>query len=72
MRILEETPVPVVPLALNGLWGSFFSHAHGPALRKLPRIWAKLRLIAGDPITPETASTETLREAVEGLRGGRT
>jgi 1-acyl-sn-glycerol-3-phosphate acyltransferase len=24
-RILEETPVPVIPLALQGLWGSFFS-----------------------------------------------
>lgn len=72
MRILEETPVPVVPLAINGLWGSFFSHAHGPAMRKLPRrVWAKLRLIAGDPITPDTASTDTLREAVATLRGGR-
>ncbi len=24
-RILEETPVPVIPMALQGLWGSFFS-----------------------------------------------
>ncbi|MFO6382685.1 1-acyl-sn-glycerol-3-phosphate acyltransferase, partial [Pseudomonas aeruginosa] len=24
-RIIEETPVPVIPMALQGLWGSFFS-----------------------------------------------
>jgi 1-acyl-sn-glycerol-3-phosphate acyltransferase len=26
-RILEQAPVPVVPMALRGLWGSFFSRA---------------------------------------------
>ena len=26
-RILERTPVPVVPMALRGLWGSFFSRS---------------------------------------------
>lgn len=30
-RILEETPVLVVPVALRGLWGSFFSRADGAA-----------------------------------------
>lgn len=68
MRILEETPVPVVPLAVNGLWGSFISHAYGPAMRKLPsRIWAKLRIIAGNAVSPEAASPELLRDAVVAL-----
>jgi len=31
-RILERSPVPVVPLALRGLWGSFFSRKGGPAM----------------------------------------
>lgn len=31
LRILEETPVPVVPIALRGLWGSFFSRRGGAA-----------------------------------------
>ncbi len=70
MRVLEENPVPVVPLALNGLWGSFFSHAHGPAMRKLPRrLWARLRLSAGDSIAPEQASLGGLQQAVAGLHG---
>jgi 1-acyl-sn-glycerol-3-phosphate acyltransferase len=29
-RIVERTPVPVVPLALKGLWGSFFSRRTAP------------------------------------------
>ena len=33
-RILEATPVPVVPMALRGLWGSFFSRKGGAAMSK--------------------------------------
>lgn len=70
LRILEETPVPVVPLALNGLWGSFFSHAGGEAMRKWPRrLWARLRVVAGDAQPPQQASPEGLRAMVSSLRG---
>jgi len=31
-RIIARNPVPVVPMALKGLWGSFFSHKNGHAL----------------------------------------
>ncbi|WP_218188173.1 MFS transporter [Desulfosarcina cetonica] len=30
-RMIARDPVPVVPLALKGLWGSFFSHRNGRA-----------------------------------------
>ena len=33
-RIVERTPVPVVPVALRGLWGSFFSREGGAAMRR--------------------------------------
>lgn len=33
-RIVAETPVPVVPMALRGLWGSFFSRKGGAAMTK--------------------------------------
>lgn len=70
VRILSETPTPVVPLALNGLWGSFFSHADGRAMKKLPRrLWARLRIIAGDLIPAEAATPNYLREQVLQLRG---
>lgn len=69
-RILQETPVPVVPLALSGLWGSLFSYARGPARAGiLRRFWARLRLAAGDAIAPEAATPETLRAEVAALRG---
>ncbi len=69
-RILQETPVPVIPLALSGLWGSMFSLIGGKALGKLPqRFRANVRLSVGAPIAPEMATVAHLRETVAGLRG---
>lgn len=69
-RILKETPVPVVPMALSGLWGSVFSYARGRARPGLlRRLWARLRLVAGDPMPPEAATPDSLRAEVAALRG---
>jgi 1-acyl-sn-glycerol-3-phosphate acyltransferase len=71
-RILEQTPVPVIPMALRGLWGSFFSHKDRPALSQLPkRFWSKIDLVVGDAIKPEDASPEFLKLKVGELRGDR-
>ncbi len=72
-RILERNPVPVVPLALRGLWGSFFSRAHGKAMSRLfPRgMLSRIELVAGDVVEGGQASPEELRERVSGLRGDR-
>ena len=35
-RILKTDPVPVYMLAINGLWGSFFSRMGGRAMSRLP------------------------------------
>ncbi len=68
--ILERRPVPVVPMALRGLWGSFFSHCGGPALRHFPtRFWSRIELLAGEPIPAEQASAERLEETVKNLKG---
>lgn len=71
-RIVEETPVPVVPMALRGLWGSFFSRRYGPAMSKpsLLRWLAKIELVVGHPVPPEQGSPESLQEIVTDLRGG--
>ena len=37
LRILKETPVPVVPLALSNLWGSMFSRFAKAPWKRLPR-----------------------------------
>ena len=67
-RILAETPVPVIPVALRGLWGSFFSFKEG-FFRNTGRIWSRVQVVAGDPVTPARATAEALRQEVSALRG---
>jgi 1-acyl-sn-glycerol-3-phosphate acyltransferase len=69
-RIVHETPVPVVPMALGGLWGSVFSRKDGPALQKLPRRFrARLRLEIAEPVPPERVSATDLQARVAALLG---
>ncbi len=69
-KIVKTNPVPVIPIALKGLWGSFFSHKGGPAMTRLPkRFRAKVELVVGDPVPPEKVKAEKLREIVKGLAG---
>ena len=69
-RILERRPVPVVPMALRGLWGSFFSHCGGPAFSHLPkRFWSRIHLLAAPPVPASDASAGSLEAAVRALRG---
>ena len=68
-RILEETPAPVIPMALRGLWGSFFSHKEG-AFHHTGRFWSRVQVAAGEPIPPRDATAEALRGTVLSLRGG--
>ncbi|MDR0210611.1 MAG: MFS transporter [Pseudomonas putida] len=66
-RILQETPVPVIPLALLGLWGSFFSRDPNKGFFK--RLWSRVTLVAGTAIPVEAAQPDALREKVSALRG---
>ena len=70
-RILERRPVPVVPMALRGLWGSFFSRRDGKsAMSQLPsRFWSRIELIATAPVHGQTATASDLHRIVLGLRG---
>ena len=66
-RILDETPVPVVPMALQGLWGSFFSRDPNKGIFR--RLWSRVTLVAGEPIPAGEATQKLLRERVTELRG---
>ena len=69
-KILQRTPVPVIPMALRGLWGSFFSHKDGHAFTRWPkRFWSRVCVVAGKPLEATSAKAETLQEQVLGLRG---
>jgi 1-acyl-sn-glycerol-3-phosphate acyltransferase len=70
-RILERSPVPVVPLALRGLWGSFFSRKDGPAMRRPFRrgLFNRIELVGGAALLPAAATPGALQAAVAELRG---
>ncbi|WP_300450448.1 MFS transporter [Accumulibacter sp.] len=70
-RIVTRTPVPVIPMALQGLWGSFFSRKDGPAMSKPLRrgMFSQIALTVGAPVTPEAATPEHLQAIVASLRG---
>ena len=70
MRILEETPVPVVPMAVSGMWESMFSRQYTALWKRWPRrFWGKITLTVGAPIPPEQVELGDLRERVVALRG---
>ncbi|MDR8730753.1 MFS transporter [Burkholderia pseudomultivorans] len=72
-EILRRTPVPVIPMALRGLWGSVFSrHAQAKLPRPVTRgVMSRLTLAVGEPIPSTLATPEALQAAVSELRGAR-
>jgi 1-acyl-sn-glycerol-3-phosphate acyltransferase len=67
-RVLEQTDVPVIPLALQGLWGSFFSR--DPDKGVFRRLWSRVTLVAGPAIAGDESQPALVRERVAELRGG--
>lgn len=72
-RIVERTPVPVIPMALRGLWGSVFSRdADAQWPRPVRRgVTIRLTLAVGEPLEPRMATAEALQAVVTDLRGPR-
>jgi hypothetical protein len=74
-RIVERNPVPVIPMALRGLWGSFFSRFGGAAFSRpidarLRRgLRSRVELVVGEPVAAAQASPELLMQRVAELRG---
>ena len=72
MRILKANPVPVIPLALRGLWGSLFSRADGASKLSLQRLYRRrIELVAGEVVSASQASPTMLYRKVAALRGNR-
>ncbi|MEQ1685668.1 MAG: MFS transporter [Burkholderiaceae bacterium] len=69
MKLLETNPVPVVPLALQNLWGSYFSRVDGAAMKKPFRrgLFSRVGLVAGDAIAPAAVTPGALRARVGSL-----
>ncbi len=71
-QMVETTPVPVIPMALSGLWGSFFSRAaNGKAMRRLRGIHSRIALVCAPPVAPARVTLAGLQATVLALRGAR-
>lgn len=65
-RIIERSPVPVIPVHLGGLWGSMFSRK---AKWQLPRLkWSLVSVSVGEAIAADKATADGLREQVLALK----
>jgi len=70
-KIVERSKVPVIPMALRGLWGSVFSRDPSNVFeRSFARGWrSRLALAVGRPVPPQDVTPERLYEQVLALRG---
>ncbi|WP_426209810.1 MFS transporter [Massilia sp. TWP1-3-3] len=71
VKILERSQVPVIPMALRGLWGSLLTrdptNLFGRSFARGPR--SQLALAVGAPVQPAQATPEYLHQQVKSLRG---
>lgn len=64
-HILKRNPVPVIPMAINGLWGSMFSRK---GKLRLPRPkWSRLTVTSNAPLQPEEFSVKRLEDTVRDM-----
>jgi 1-acyl-sn-glycerol-3-phosphate acyltransferase len=67
-RIVRETPVPVIPMAITGLWGSMFSRQAPKLWQRLPRkLWHRVVVNVGAAVPPADADPEQLHSEVVAL-----
>jgi 1-acyl-sn-glycerol-3-phosphate acyltransferase len=71
-RILERNPVPVVPMALSGMWGSIFSHRNGRvSVTWTGSLFRQIAVAVGAPVAGPAAQPDALRRELLSLRGER-
>ncbi len=69
-KIIARRAVPVVPVALGRLWGSWFSRNQRGGIRRIPgRLFAKVPVTIGVAVPPSEVTAAHLESLVRGLRG---
>jgi 1-acyl-sn-glycerol-3-phosphate acyltransferase len=70
-KILERRAVPVVPMALKGMWASMWSRRDTRLGRmRVPRRFrANVDVVAGEPMDGAAATADVLEARVRALRG---
>lgn len=67
--IIQNTPVPVIPMALDGLWGGLYSRIdhEKPWYKKRVKPWAKVKLKIGKALDASEVTALRLEEEVRSL-----
>ena len=68
-RIAEGLDLPIIPVHLDGLWGSILSFSGGKVLWKKPHPASRVTVTFGSPM-PAGSTAESVRRAVELLAEG--
>jgi len=70
-KIVERTKVPVIPMALRGLWGHMLSRNKENVFERAFRsgLRSRLSLAVGVPVAPQDVTPEDLKQRVAALRG---
>ncbi|MEE9310801.1 MAG: 1-acyl-sn-glycerol-3-phosphate acyltransferase, partial [Planctomycetota bacterium] len=65
-RIAKSHGCPVIPIHLDGVWGSIFSAERGRLFTKLPRRWRyPVTVMVGKPLPPNLSAPEVRRHVLE-------
>ena len=69
-KIIARRPVPVIPVSLGRLWGSWFSRRTGGGVRKIPgRLFARVPITVGKAVPATDVTAESLELLVRTQRG---
>lgn len=69
-RIIKTTPVPVIAMALKGLWGSAFSRHKSFILRRIIKgIRSRIELVVSSSLAPDAVTAARLQQRVAEARG---
>ncbi len=71
-KIIARRAVPVIPVALGRLWGSWFSRNQGGGIRKIPgRLFARIPVTIGEAVQPAEVTAARLEALVRAQRGDK-
>jgi len=69
-RIVARRPVPVIPVALGGLWGSWFSRKKTGGLNRIPgKLFSRVDVRIGQAVSAADVDAGTMELLVRTLRG---
>ena len=66
-RIMKDVDAPIIPVCLDGVWGSIFSYEKGRFLWKVPRYFPYPVTVSYGRPMPPTATPFEVRQAVQEL-----